>query len=196
MPQVRGTSAALNPSCCNVERRDFIKITALGVAATLAPGMRAMAGPFEASDFEKLVPADKKLSAEWVKSLFARGERTVYRGAELEKIGMPVGGICTGQLYLGGDGRLWHWDIFNKHVATGAEHYAKPPKPVSPLEQGFALKVSAEGKSETRTLDAAGFKDITFCGEYPVGFVEYRDATLPLAVSLEAFSPFIPIAPG
>ena len=193
MPQVRGTSAALNPSCCNVERRDFIKITALGVAAALAPGVRAMAGPFEASDFGKLVPADKKLSAEWVKSLVARGERTLYRGVELEKIGMPIGGICAGQLYLGGDGKLWHWDIFNKHAGTGAEHYEKPLKPASPLEQGFALKVSAGGKSQTRTLDRSGFKDITFCGEYPIGFVEYRDATLPVAVSLGAFSPFIPL---
>ncbi len=50
-----------------------------------------MAGPFEAADFEKLVPADKKLSPDWVKSLFARGTKAVYRSAELEKIGMPVG---------------------------------------------------------------------------------------------------------
>ena len=53
---------------------------------------------------------------------------------------MPVGGICAGQLYLGGDGKLWHWDIFNRHVGTGAEHYANPLKPPSPLDQGFALR--------------------------------------------------------
>ena len=180
-------------SACEVVRRDFIKITMLSAAAAFSPGLRAVAGPFEASDFEKLVPSDKKLSEEWVKSLFARGERTVYLGPELERIGMPVSGICTGQLYLGGDGRLWHWDIFNKHYATGAEHYAHPPKPASPVDQGFAIKVTAGGKTQTRTLYGGGFREITFCGEYPIGFVEYRDPALALVVSLEVFSPFVPL---
>jgi non-lysosomal glucosylceramidase len=180
-------------STCGVERRDFIKLAAVGVAASLVPGMRAVAGPFDASDFEKLVPADKKLDPEWVKSLFARGRRSIYKGAELEKIGMPVGGICAGQLYLGGDGKLWYWDIFNKQIGTGSGHYAKPLTPSSPLEQGFALKVTAGGTTRVRTLDRAGFRDVSFCGEYPIGFVEYGDAESPASVSLEAFSPFIPL---
>ena len=73
-----------------------------------------MAGPFTREDFDHLVPADKKLSPDWVKSLFARGTPEVLRGSELKFVGMPVGGIGAGQLYLGGDGRLWHWDIFNQ----------------------------------------------------------------------------------
>jgi uncharacterized protein (DUF608 family) len=154
-----------------------------------------MAGPFTRTDFERLVPADKKLRPDWVRSLTARGEREVYRGADLTKIGMPVGGICAGQLYLSGDGRLWHWDIFNKHIRTGAEHYAKPMEAKSPVEQGFALKVTSGGRTQVRTLDASGWKDVSFCGEYPVAYVEYRDPKSPVEVSLEAFSPFIPLNP-
>jgi uncharacterized protein (DUF608 family) len=152
-----------------------------------------MAGPFTRADFEKLVPADKKLSPEWVKSLTARGEREVYRGADLTKIGMPIGGICAGQLYLGGDGKLWHWDIFNKHIGTGADHYAKPMPAASPVDQGFALRVKVAGKSDERALNAAHWKDVSFIGEYPIGHVLYSDPTFPVSVALEAFSPFIPL---
>jgi non-lysosomal glucosylceramidase len=191
---VEGQKCCCGSNCGGgIERRDFLRMLAVGTAATMVPAMPILAGPFEAADFEKLVPADKKLDPAWVKSLFARGTRTVYRGAELEKIGMPVGGICAGQVYLGGDGRLWHWDIFNQHIGTGAAHYAQPLKPASPLEQGFAIRVSAAGKTQFRTLDRAGFADVTFCGEYPIGLVEYRDPAAPVTVSLEAFSPFVPL---
>jgi uncharacterized protein (DUF608 family) len=130
-----------------------------------------MAGPFTRQDFEKLVPADKKLRPEWVASLTARGERTVYRSAELDRIGMPIGGICAGQLYLGGDGQLWHWDIFNRHIGTGPDHYAEPMKPASPFDHGFALRLTAGGQTRRWPLDRAYWRDISFIGEYPIAYV-------------------------
>lgn len=155
--------------------------------------MPLMAGPFTREDFDQLVPADKKLHPDWVKSLFARGRPTVYRWPESRLIGMPIGGICCGQLYLGGDGRLWHWDIFNLTPGTSDRHYAHPPEPASPLENGFAIKVCAEGRSQVRRLDHTGWRDIEFCGQYPIGTVNYRDPDSPVRVQLEAFSPFIPL---
>ena len=174
-------------------RRDFLKLVGAGAALAFQPWQFAMAGPFTRADFDKLVPADKKLTPEWVKSLTARGQREVYRGADLEKIGMPVGGICAGQLYLGGDGKLWHWDLFNTRIGTGAEHYAKPLEPTSPLEQGFALRIVSGEKKQERPLDRKHWSEVSFAGEYPIGYVEYKDPDSPLAVSLEAFSPFIPL---
>ena len=126
-----------NSLTAGVNRREFLRRTTLAAAALGLARWPAMAGPFTRADFDKLVPADKKLSPDWVKSLIARGQRTTYRGPELEKIGMPVGGLCAGQLYLGGDGRLWHWDIFNQHIGTGAEHYAKPLSPSAPAGPGL-----------------------------------------------------------
>ncbi|MBI5395587.1 MAG: hypothetical protein HZA91_09860 [Verrucomicrobia bacterium] len=190
------SNACSSPGCCGeLTRRDALRILGWSAAAMAGARRAVMAGPFTRQDFEKLVPADKKLDPAWVKSLTARGAREVWRGADLEKIGMPVGGLCAGQLYLGGDGRLWHWDIFNQHSRTGAEHYARPMEAKSPVAQGFALRVTAGGRTIVRTLDATGWKDVSFCGEYPVAFVEYRDPQSPVSVSLEAFSPFIPLNP-
>ncbi len=186
---------------CNtaLARRGFLKLTGMVAAGAVVPNLRAFAGPFTAEDFQKVIPADKKLSAAWLRSLTERGEPTVYRGADLDTIGMPVGGICTGQLYLGGDGRLWHWDIFNAPDPgllvdlVAGPHYAKPLRPVSPLEQGFALKVATAGGTQVRRLDQTGFPGVSFCGQYPIGTVNYDDAACPVAVKLEAYSPFIPL---
>ncbi len=193
-------------------RRDFITLSGLTLAtAALFPDAPAMAGPFDAGDFKTLIPPDKKLRPDWVKSLTARGSSTVYskKRGELRHIGMPIGGLCCGTLYLGGDGKLWLWDIFNANQ-NGIEprrvpfngygneitvdpqngaNYVSPAPPRSPLEQGFALKV--DGK--IRPLDASGWDEITFVGEYPIGTVAYSDPACPIQVTLKAYSPFIPL---
>jgi non-lysosomal glucosylceramidase len=181
---------------CGPSRRDALKVIGLAVTAGLGAARSSlgfMAGPFERQDFDRLVPADKKLSPQWVKSLFERGEPTIYRGDDLKFIGMPIGGLCSGQLYLGGDGKLWRWDLFNAHLPTGAERYAHPNKAGLPIEQGFAIRVAAGDQTQTRTLDAKGFPQVSFLGQYPIGTVEYKEANFPVSVTLEAFSPFIPL---
>ena len=195
--QASGSDCGCDPKtgCCSgLDRRDFLKFMGVAASGMLLARTPVMAGPFTAADFDKIIPADKKLHPDWVKALYDRGARAVYRGADLEKIGMPVGGLCAGQLYLGGDGTLWHWDIFNQAKRTGAGNYAKPPQPESPLTQGFAIKIRAGGKTQVRALNRHGFPGVTFCGEYPIGFVDYTDPAVPVAVALEAFSPFIPLA--
>jgi non-lysosomal glucosylceramidase len=70
----------------------FVKLGGAGLAALAAAGVPfAVAGPFDAQDtIDHFVPVDKKLRPEWVKSLFARGDRTWYEGEDLKTIGMPV----------------------------------------------------------------------------------------------------------
>lgn len=175
-------------------RREFLKSVGAGTLAALSARLPTFAGPFEGADFAQLIPADKKLRPEWLKSLFERGVPTEYRGAELDKIGMPIGGIGTGQLYLGGDGRMWHWDLFNlpqprRYTSTDGPNYAKPPAPHHPLEQGFSLRIGGT----TRPLDRRGFSDIRFRGQYPIAFVDYRADDCPVTVALEAFTPYCPL---
>ena len=192
-----------------MDRREFVARTgAAGAAAALAPhGLPVVAGPFQRqAGSDHFVPADKKLSRRWIAALFARGESTWYAGDDLRTIGMPVGGICAGQVYLTGDGRLTCWDIFNRNENTGygAVNYLVGRAPEQTVEggrvvratavdQGFAVRVRAGGRREDRTLDRRGFPAVRFCGEYPIGRVLYADESLPVEVHLEAFSPFIPL---
>lgn len=176
-------------------RRQFLKASGLAAAGTAVAGLPVMAGPFTREDFTRLVPADKKLHPDWVGSLVARGAAAPVRWPESRFVGMPVGGLCCGQLYLGGDGRLWHWDIFNRvyNSGSGGPRYAKPLEPDAPFAQGFALRVVHGGRSDIRALDHTGWAEVDFTGEYPIGRVEYRDDGCPVRVALEAFSPFIPL---
>ena len=205
---------AANTGCCQrqVSRRGVLAALSGGVAAAaMAADRPAMAGPFEEGALARLVPPDKKLRPEWVKSLFTRGKPTIYSKdkGELQFIGMPVGGICCGTVYLGGDGKLWLWDIFNQNglgieprnvpwSGFGHPHavncqnganYVQPAKVESPFIQEFILRVNGEVKP----LDARGWHHITFRGNYPVGEINYRDPSSPVRVKLSAYSPFIPL---
>lgn len=170
-------------------RRNFLIASASTGLGLLYSGRLAGADLGNREDYESLIPSDKKLPPDWVKSLFERGTPEVLSGDDLKYVGMPIGGICTGQLYIGGDGQLWHWDIFNQNLRTREYHYAEPVVPTSPLHQRFLLTVDGE----ERPLNREGFPGVTFRGEYPIATVDYVDSECPVAVKLQAFSPFIPL---
>lgn len=116
---------------------------------------------------------------------------------KLKYIGMPVGGICAGQVYLGGDGQLWNWDIFNissldPGYEGGWRYYVNPQAQEKQFENGFALKIQQGDKLFFRALNQNGFSKVRFEGEYPIGNVYYQDPVLPVSASLKAYSPFIP----
>lgn len=51
----------------------------------------------------------------------------LYRGEHTREISFPLGGIGTGCLGLGGDGRFKEWEIFNrpnKGGLNGFSHFA------------------------------------------------------------------------
>ena len=212
--------AASRESCCNnqfpdekfdcnkINRRDFMALTVAGAAGVVLNNnlLPVMAGPFEENEYLRTIPVDKKLDPKWIASLTARGEPAVVTdSAALQHIGMPIGGLFSGNLYLGGDGKLWLWDIFNRVVegilprqvqykgqsvgTRDGANYLSPAPQESPIDQGFA--VSIDGK--VRTLDNSGFANISFEGRYPIGRVTYKDEGCPISVKLEAYSPFIPL---
>ena len=162
--------------------------------ALLAVAVAAVAGEAAQPPYRHMVPADKKLPEAWTQGLFARGEATVWRGKQLDGVGMPIGGIGAGQVYLRGDGTMAYWRVFNREHSTGygRECYQRPIPP-SPVDQGFAVVVEMDGKTQVRKLSKEGFREIEFVGEYPIAIVRYRDDACPVRVEMEAFSPFIPL---
>jgi uncharacterized protein (DUF608 family) len=149
----------------------------------------------------------KKLTADWIKTLADRGEPKIYTKANSQDfayIGMPVSGIGSGELYISGDGRLWDWDIFGLRqrlgfpVENGAA-YQFPHKVLAKgddfqtvIESGFAIRTKSGDKTDTRALDKDGFADVAFSGQYPIAGIDFSDAASPVKVHLDAFSPFIP----
>jgi non-lysosomal glucosylceramidase len=184
------------PPSGGVSRRAFLSVAGGTLALSLLDSGGA-AGPAEKQGTHH-IPADKNLDPAWVASLFARGDRQVYRGDELTCIGMPIGGLCAGQLYLRGDGTLASWELFNTEQNTGyGDRCYRTYTPPSPVGHGFQVWARPQGGEPlTRTLDRAGFPRVEFVGEYPIGRVSYRraaDDPLPLDIDLEAFSPFVPL---
>jgi len=146
---------------------------------------------------EHPIPAPKHLPGHWLADLAQRGQPQVWRGDDLTWIGMPVGGIGAGQLLLCGDGRLGCWEIFNRYTfrGTGRDSYLML-RPEHPVDSGLAVILYPRaGEKPTRAvpLSAVGFADVAFRGEYPIGTVHYSDPQYPVRVTLEAFSPFIPL---
>ncbi|HEX4141146.1 MAG TPA: GH116 family glycosyl-hydrolase, partial [Candidatus Methylacidiphilales bacterium] len=155
---------------------------------------------------EGKTPTPKNFTPEWIASLGKRGEARVYtrdNSKNFAYLGMPIGGIGAGELYLSGDGKVWLWDIFNTRTWDGfgieqGGAFKVPHEPgkqdnfADVLDQGFVLQTTSDGKTTSRTIDKDGFADVKFRGQYPIGYVDYSDPGCPVKVGLEAFSPFVP----
>ena len=186
----------LNPRVNRVETSQTrgLRTHPTGIVACLVLlWMIAIATGQETASPWHFVSADKGLPQDVASKLLQRGKQAVWSGEELETIGMPVGGVATGQLYLRGDGTLGVWQIFNKHVFSGygRDNY-RTYRPDSPVDSGFAVVVESEGKTVTRPLNK-DFGRVEFVGEYPIGIVRYQADDFPIQVRMEAFSPFIPL---
>jgi uncharacterized protein (DUF608 family) len=201
-----------------IDRRDFIKKGSLATAALLLMRLPAWAKVPYRNTFAGSILLEKKLDPAWVKSLYDRGKTTTYLKTknELQYIGMPVGGIGCGCVYVGGDGRLWLWDIFNQNqtgviykeipwndspVDRAAKiltpfdgaNYVTPVKDVRPLDQGFAFKFEFDGKTIIKRLQSEDWDEIGFEATYPMATVHYADSQLPVTLSAKIYSPFIPL---
>ncbi|UCH34079.1 MAG: glucosylceramidase [Armatimonadota bacterium] len=120
--------------------------------------------------------------------LFSRGRQRVYRGEQLTGISLPVGGIGSGCIQMDGRGVRTVWQIFNNHEQASVPH------------SFFAVRAKSPGApAMVRALQTApvgpfaAMKSLSFRGEYPFGWYDFKDPQLPVSVSLETFNPLIPL---
>lgn len=198
-------------------RRHFLRNMGIMASGFLLSKLPASGiGGFQSAPHN--IPVAKNLDPAWVKGLYQRGKATTYTKSrnELKYIGMPVGGIGCGTLYLGGDGRLWLWDIFNENqegvdprqipwpdaLHEGAKvrsrdgaNYIAPTVATDKfiLDQGFSVEVLVNGVTTVKQLRAEDWKEVIFEATYPIATVTYID--FPLEIKMKAFSPFIPLDP-
>src|ERR1700689_4795178 len=124
----------------------------------------------------------------------------VYSGDHLKMIAFPLGGVGAGSISLGGRGQLRDWEIFNKSNKGFSPNYGFPAiwaqagssKPVARVLEA-RIPPPYEGQNGLGASNAPGLSRLesaTFIGEYPLARIDFADPSLPLKVSLQAFSPF------
>ncbi len=132
-----------------------------------------------------------------------------FDGDHIKAIAMPIGGIGTGTVSLGGRGNLQDWEIMNR-PAKGFTPGTSHPEMRTPF---FAVYVKeADKKSKVKLLEgpfdegsyddwmgslasSAGlprFANATFDAAYPMGRVNLQDDGMPIKVNIKAFNPLIP----
>jgi non-lysosomal glucosylceramidase len=129
-----------------------------------------------------------------------------YDRDHVDKIALPLGGIGTGTVSLGGRGNLVDWEIMNRpakgYIPFGGQQ----------LGPFFAIHVASGDSSFTRALEGPlplhvyeashgstavnhglpRFRDVSFAAAYPLGQVLLSDADSPVDVRLEAWNPLVP----
>jgi len=133
-----------------------------------------------------------------------RGHRT-FTGRNLSSIAMPLGGIGTGNVSIGGRGQLCDWEIYNR-ASKGTtlpntffmlRAQIGGNEPILRVLEGPLLAPHRESHGYHPSTGAGlpRMAAATFTGAYPFATIALTDPDLPLDVEIEAFTPLIPLNP-
>ena len=177
-------------------RRSFIKKMAIGSLGTAMAPTSLLAAPTEKRE-------DNAVGIESEKSREGRAYNGVYKGANLNRLAFPVGGIGAGMFCLEGTGALSHMsirnrpEIYNEPAMFAAIEVKGIKNGVKVLEgpvqqwKIFGQRGSGNGDAGS-TYGLPRFTYADFTARFPFGTVKLKDADLPLEIKIKGWSPFIP----
>ena len=134
-----------------------------------------------------------------------------YEGKFLNEVAMPLGGIGTGTVSIGGKGDLKDWEIMNRGalgylpafrlvkptIATGpffALYYKEKDKDaeIKVLEGPVAVRdYYGDWGSDAVNAGFPRFEKTTFAAAYPLAQINFEHKEVPLQVRLESFNPLV-----
>ena len=198
--------------CCDgddcgpqIDRRDFVKSAGLGLGGlTSIGGLLGTRADVEAAQRAQRSERDRPLveDTQWP-------TLRIYDEPSLDRIAMPIGGIGTGTVSLGGRGDLRDWEIMNR-PAKGFIPRLGNAQTVGPFlalfaraDGGTAVARLLEGPTPLAGIEGSHgattpnehlprFKAARFATAYPFARVLLSDGEVPLDVELRAFNPFVP----
>lgn len=136
------------------------------------------------------------------KQLYDRTIRTYPR--EATEVRFLLGGIGTGNISLNTRGKFCDWEIFNwpdKNERFPLSFFAvradneQMEAPISKILESRLLPpyTSSHGYLQAELVNLPRMEDSRMTCEYPFAKVDFKDRELPLQISLEAYTPFIPL---
>jgi len=141
------------------------------------------------------------------------GDSKVYQGEELRHIAFPLGGIGAGMICIQGSGMLGNFSIENSPdihlepnifsaicIKSEDGNYARVLEGQVPYHKIFGHPVvGGNGHNGTgnglegRNYGLPRFRKSTFSSRFPFATIDLQDETIPVAVKIKAWSPFIPL---
>ncbi len=130
----------------------------------------------EQSRFEKKVAIDPPVT---------------YQGEYLTGLDFPIGAVGGSVIRMNGKAERQWWQIFNNFEERAGSGIVP--------NSFFALRTKTKNATVVKALQtssAGSFQamdSLSFQGEYPLGWYNFRDDELPVDVILEAYNPLIPM---
>ena len=134
--------------------------------------------------------------------LFDRTPRVFKRDAT--EVRFLLGGIGTGNFSVNSRGKFLDWEIFNwpsKNTKFPLSFFAirtenkELEKPISKILESRMVPpyTSSHGYLQAELVNLPRMEDSELICEYPFARVNFKDSELPVKVSMEAYTPFIPL---